>query len=136
MSKYLEKIQNGIKAAGEGNVRLIGSTMLVELVSRERKTASGLILSGPPAGKELYECIIIATGAGYYDDETGEDIPTDTRVGDIVYVEPGNVRMLYNFPVEGYHPHEIGLIEEAQILVRFRGEAAVTAFRKGAGLRE
>ncbi len=133
-SKYIEKIQNGIKEAGVDNVRLIGSTLLVEVVQRERKTASGILLSARPEGKELTECVIIAVGAGFYDDETGEDVPMDTKVGDIVYAEPMNVRLLYSFPVAGYTPHDIGLLDEGQILMRFRGEASVTAFRKGAGL--
>jgi co-chaperonin GroES (HSP10) len=136
MSKYLEKIQSGIMAAGAENVRLIGSTILVEVVERERKSAGGIILSARPEGKELTECIVVATGAGYYDDETGEDVPLDTRVGDIVYAEPMNVRLLYSFPVAGYRAHDIGLLDEGQILMRFRGEAAVSAFRKGAGLSE
>jgi co-chaperonin GroES (HSP10) len=136
MSKYLEKIQTGIKSAGEDNVRLIGSTLLVEVVQRERKTSSGIILSARPEGKELTECVVIATGAGYYDDETGEDVPMDTKVGDIVYAEPMNVRLLYSFPVAGYMAHDIGLLDEGQILMRFRGEEAVSAFRKGAGLNE
>jgi co-chaperonin GroES (HSP10) len=136
MSKYLNHIQSGIKAAGEANVRLVGSTILVEVIKRERKTSSGIILTEQRSGKELFECIVVATGAGYYDDDTGEDVPLDTKVGDIVYIDPVHLRMLYDFPVANYHPHDIGLIEESQILFRFRGEGAVTAFRKGAGLSE
>lgn len=137
MSKYLEKIQNGIKAAGSDNVKLVGSALLIEVVKREHKTSSGLITSvGKSEGKELIEAIVIATGAGYYDDETGEDVALDTKVGDIVYVEPTHARLLYSFPVAGYYPHDIGLINEEQILFRFRGDATVKAFRVGAGLNE
>jgi co-chaperonin GroES (HSP10) len=141
MSKYLEKIQSGIQAAGtndEGvkNVHLLAGTLLVEVVERERKTSSGIILSARPEGKELTECVVLATGQGYFDDETGEDVPLDTRVGDIIYAEPMNVRLLYAFPVAGYSAHTIGLIDQGQVLMRFRGEAAVSAFRKGAGLSE
>lgn len=137
-SKYLEHIQNGFNAAGEKSAFLTGGNILVEVVQRERKTSSGIITSvgNRSEGKELTECIVVATGAGYYDDEEGTDIPLNTRVGDIVYVEPMNVRLLYNFPVVGYMPHDIGLIDEGQILIHFRGDDAVTAFRKGAGLNE
>lgn len=133
MSKYTDKIQNGIKEAGEKNVVLIGSTLLVEVVKRERKTQSGIFLGNHVEGKELTECVVVATGAGYYDEEEG-DKPLDTKVGDIIYAEPLNVRLLYSFPVAGYSPHDIGLLDESQILMRFRGGEAVTAFRKGAGL--
>ena len=133
MSKYLEKIQKGLSEAGESNVVLIGSTLLVEVVKRERKTQSGIYLGDRAEGKELTECVVVATGAGFYDEEEG-DKPLDTKVGDIIYAEPMNVRLLYSFPVAGYSPHDIGILDESQILMRFRGEAAVTAFRKGAGL--
>jgi co-chaperonin GroES (HSP10) len=134
MSKYLDNMQNGLKAAGTDNVVLVGSTLLVEVVKREARTASGLIMVANQGAKELTEAVVIATGAGFFDDETGEDKPLDTKVGDIVYVEPVNVRLLHAFPVAGYVPHEIGIIDESQILMRFRGADAVNAFRKGAGL--
>jgi co-chaperonin GroES (HSP10) len=135
-SKYLEHIQNGLKAAGK-DATITGSNILVEVVKRDRTTASGIILPGAnKEGKELTECIVIATGAGFYDPETEEDTPNDAKVGDVVYVEPVHVRLLYSFPVAGYMPHDIGLIDDAQVLIRFRGGKALTAFRKGAGLHD
>lgn len=134
MSKYLEHIQNGIKEAGDTNVTLFGSTIMIEIVERENKTSSGIILAPIQAGKELREGIVVATGPGFYDDETGETPGLDTKVGDVVYVDPMHVRLLYNFPVKGYQPNTMGLIDEAQISIRFRGKGAVEAFRRGAGI--
>lgn len=136
MSKYLTNIQNGIKEAGEKNVTIVGSTLVVEIVKRERLSAGGIYLGDKAEGKELTECIVIATGAGFYDPDTEEDQPLDTKVGSIVYVDPAHVRRLYAFPVANYTPHEIGMIEESQILLRFSGAEALSAFRKGAGLNE
>lgn len=136
MSNYLEHIQNGFKEAGKDNALLFGSTLLVEICEREKKTASGIILAPVQSGRELKECVVVATGAGYYDDDKGEDVPLDTRVGDVIYVDPANLRLLYTFPVKGYQPNTLGLIDEAQIQIRFRGKESVEAFRRGAGLNE
>jgi co-chaperonin GroES (HSP10) len=138
MSKYLNKIKSGFESAGAANVCLIGSTLLVEIVKREKKTSSGILLSSSPSSnsKELTEAVVVATGAGFYDDETGEDKPLDTKVGDIIYVDPTHARLLGHFPVADYIPSDIALVEESAVLMRFRGEDAINAFRKGAGLND
>lgn len=139
MSRYLESIQNGIKEAGNGVV-ITGSTCLIEIVEREQKTSSGLIMPTKREGKEYVEGIVVATGAGYYNDEAEEgeerDVPLDTKVGDIVFVEPSAVKQLYMFPVKNYQPNTIGIIDESQIQIRFRGEEAIKAFKRGAGIAE
>lgn len=133
MSKYMDAINKGLEAAGD-RVIIIGPTLLVEIVERDRKTASGIILQGNlmDKGRELRECIVLATGAGYYDDGTGQDVPLDTKQGDTVYCEPAYVSLLSDFPVEGYKSNTIGILNDTAVKLRFKGTGA-SDFRKGTG---
>ncbi len=61
----------------------LGDRVLVKRIDEEEKTAGGIII--PDAAKEKAQTgSILAVGPGQKD-KTGEHLPMDVRVGDVVY---------------------------------------------------
>jgi co-chaperonin GroES (HSP10) len=114
---------------------ITGATLIVEVVElEEKKTSSGIILNPNviDKGRMMRECIVLATGAGYYDDETKEDIPLDTKVGDVIFVEPAHLQLFYDFPIKDYKAHTIGVLNESSVKIRFKN-GAEKRFKEGTG---
>lgn len=133
MSKYLQAMQNGLEAAGD-LATIVGPTLIVEVLERDKVTASGIVMQSNlmDRNRELKECVVLAVGKGYYNDDTGADEPLDTAPGDTIFVEPSYVNLLADFPIKDYKHNTIGVVNDGAIKIRFKAGGA-EAFRKGTG---
>lgn len=72
---------------------------------------------------------VLLTGAGYYDDTTGADVPLDVTQGDIILTGTVSVKLFSSFPLlEKYRADSIGITRESDIQMRFKGEDAFLSF--------
>lgn len=133
-SVYLEWFK-----ANSGRIRdttnLIGDLMLVErLKMPEKKTASGLIIPDKSYNQlnsmmSDQPCFyrVLLTGAGFYDDNTKEDVPLESQPGDIIQTGSISVKVYSSFPLlEAYEADTIGITRESDVQWRFKTEEAFT----------
>lgn len=134
-SKYLNKF---LKV--KDNYKLNGSRLLVELFEqREIKTASGLVVSGAGIGKgqvnsaDNYKAVIgivLMTGEGYVDSD-GNDIPMETKVGNVVMLNDFGLRYYSDFPgLNDYSRNTIAVTAESEVQMKFDSIEAFEAFEK------
>lgn len=129
----INKIQAGVAVSGEDFI-LKGSYLLVEKLPQELKSKSGIALGVSDqfvkgvGSESLTKLRVLAVGAGYYDPDTGEDTPLDTKVGDIIYTDSAAVKYFQTFPGIGFTGGNLGLMDESATQIRFRGEEAVKRF--------
>ena len=122
-SKYLQKFKKleGVK------FDLYSDRILVEDLRFEKVTKSGIIAHvDAKSYKDHYEeeaahfAMVLLVGKGYYDEETGKDIPMDIKQGDILMIPPFSVRWLSELgPFTDYKQDKIGLTTEKEIHFNF-----------------
>jgi hypothetical protein len=108
-SKYYEKFKK-LTEAGSPLV-LRGANVYVELLSEVgeeegiKKTQSGLFLAEDPKQKlnsisshRLYLGLVLYSGLGYYDAETGEREPCDLQPGNLVILPKADAKVISTFP--------------------------------------
>jgi co-chaperonin GroES (HSP10) len=130
-SKYLEAFKKAKQEAGE-TYKLYGDAILVERVPEEEiKTASGLVLA-PSSAKQINSISadrphfvhVIAVGEGFYNEETGQDVPLSVEPGDIILVGVNSVKWFSFMEIANYEPGAIGLTRESEIQLKFKGQEA------------
>lgn len=127
-SKYLNRFQQ------EGLDKLIqipADGILVERIPpEERRTQSGLILPVDVEFKQINSLQrdvptfvhVIATGVGYYDDETKETVPLDTKPGQILLIGITSAKWFSDFiGIADYSPFDIGFMRESEANIRIFG---------------
>ena len=113
-------------------VHLTGDYLLVEVPPiEEKKTASGLIIDMGTEStanimgmdeNRLLLCYVVAVGAGYYDDDTGADVPLDATPGDIIAISNASLRRYSVFgDMKDYQPRDLGLTRMSDIQMHFKG---------------
>jgi len=126
-SRYLDRFKKWNDMSG---LELAGDQLIVEAIETEVKTASGIIVATPKdhvqknftVAKPIWVRILY-TGKGYYDPESGKDIPLDTKAGDICMVSPSSVVWLSAFGgMMDLVPETLGMSKETEIKLRFRGD--------------
>lgn len=105
--------------------QLYGSRILVEVLPEEElKTAGGLIVAKSPTNfksnteeNKFTAAVVIAIGQGYYNDETGEDVPLQVKQGQVVEVVRSGLRPYSNHPILGtqYTSGDLALINDSHI---------------------
>lgn len=131
-SKYLE----AFKQADKTTFQLTGGFILVEKIPQEEmKRASGLVMPITASnqvnsiGANLPTFVhVLAVGEGYYDDATKESIPPSTQVGDILLLGQTSVKWFPVLEVDNYQPFEIGLTDESEAQLKFKGIEAYQRF--------
>ena len=112
---------------------LVGDNVLVEeLPKAEVKTKSGIVLAagGTKAidGIELGQLMMVRVldvGPGFYDEETGEDVPLEVQIGDICAVSRMSIQFFSSFgPLVSSKGQQIGRIRESEIWLRYKGQEA------------
>lgn len=130
MNKTLQAFK-ALSETGTKNYTLYGDVLIVEEVTAELpKTKSGLVMATGREkqidGLELNKPVfvrVLAVGAGYYDEETGEDVPPEVQVGDIVLVGPMSVKWFSYFGnLISTATSRLGLTRESEIQMRFKGQ--------------
>lgn len=128
-SQWLDAFKE-LKEAGQDHFTLTGSCLLVESIPKEElKSKGGIIIADTKSYKETLQdgrpiwVRVLMTGAGYYDDETGEDIPGWVSPGDIILVGQASCQWFSEFGnLEGYDTQTIGITREEEIKLQFKGE--------------
>jgi co-chaperonin GroES (HSP10) len=130
ISKYLARFTE-LASKGEALHELVGDILLVERITGEHKTASGLVLAEDPrqrgglqAGKPQF-VIVLAVGKGWYNEESGKEIPLDVKPGDVILIGEASVKYFSMFGgLQGYEADQIGITRESEIQLRFKGTEA------------
>lgn len=126
---YLEVFNRLRKHKGKSFV-LRGNNILIEIVEEEIKTKSGIILTAKPnqvhgsvgENKGLMG-VVLEVGEGYYDEETGETIPLDVNVGDIVLLPKYSVSLYSTFPgINAPVNNKLAMCLESEIKMIFKGQ--------------
>ena len=127
-SKYLKAFQRLEEAKMAFDIP--GDGILVENIKEEEvKTKSGLVISSA-SGYKIADQIaanlpkfvhVLAKGKGYYNDETGDDVPLSVNPGDIILVGQASVRWFGSLPIDGYEPFSIGVTLESEAQIKFQG---------------
>jgi co-chaperonin GroES (HSP10) len=136
-SKYLDYFKEN-RAQFKEQFELIGDIILVERVTFEHITASGLVLARDTrnqinsiAADEPHFYRVLLPGEGYYDDETKEPVALNVQQGDFILVPSTSVKFFSIFPrLEGYEPSSIGVTRESEIQWRFKGEESFAHFTR------
>jgi co-chaperonin GroES (HSP10) len=122
-SKYLRFFQK-LKEQRPNFYQLYGSRILVEVLpDPEVKTAGGLIVSGvrnqvtDTQENKFTAAVILAVGAGYYNDETNEDVPLTLKPGQVVEVVRTALRRYSTHPALGsqFTTGDLATTKEADI---------------------
>lgn len=131
-SKYLE----AFKQASREDYQLTGSFIIVERIPVEEiKRASGLVM--PIGAATQVNSVaanmptfvhVLAVGEGYYDDVTKESIPLNTAPGDIILVGQNSVKWFPVLEIDNYQPFEVGLTDESEAQLKFKGIEAYQRF--------
>jgi hypothetical protein len=125
------------KANAIEGVKLIGNTLIVEKIKLpEPTTKSGLVMATEVSSyketfytKQLNFVRILATGAGYFDDDTGKDVPLMVRPGNIAVVDPANIRYFSRFGLAtSVPPDTVGFTTETSVQMVFDSEEAFKAY--------
>lgn len=122
-SKYLSFFTQ-LREVQPNFYKLFGSRILVEaLPEEELKTAGGLYVG--KAGNfrtdteenKFTAAVVIAVGEGYFDDESGEEIPLSVKPGQVVEVVRSGLRRYSNHPILGsqYTTGDLALINESHV---------------------
>lgn len=110
---------------------LTGDCLLVEVLREDelQKTKSGIFLAekkdqiiGVYADKPKFARVLLV-GEGFYNDETKESVPLETKQGDIVLVGNHSLKRFSSFgklPIDG--DIEIALMRDGDIQMRFFSE--------------
>jgi co-chaperonin GroES (HSP10) len=127
-SNYLDQFKAMASESADA-YELYGDCLLVEkLKEPERKigsiilaTASGRVDSFAQDRPHFVK--VLAIGKGFYNEETGQDVPLSVAPGDIILVGPMSVKYFSMFgSLEAYEPDSIGITRESEIQLRFKGE--------------
>lgn len=123
-SKYLTRYKKILKSNLKGNY------LLVELLKEpELKTKSGIILTDNSSNQlgTIHDslptfCVVLETGPGYSDGETGNIIEgsMDCKVGNVILIPRMSVKLFSGIP--GLHDYEmetIGITREDEIQMIF-----------------
>lgn len=127
-----------LSESGADLFELRGSSIIVEVLPEDEiKTKSGLILAAKP--EQLHGSVlqhkaliglVLAVGAGYYDDETKEDIPLEVQPGDIVLLPQFAITPLSTFPgLDSVTNNRLGIIKDESIIFRYKGKDALEKAR-------
>jgi len=129
-SKYLPAFEAAKAEVDESGI-LTGDLLMVEKIDQpEIKSTGGIILSASvdhrqtnSIGANMPHFVrVLAVGKGFYNEETGEDVPVEVKPGDIILVGEQSVKWMAHWPLLNYTPFQIGLTREAEIQIKFKGE--------------
>lgn len=117
---------------------LRGNRLLVEVLPKEEiKTAGGLFIQSSMADhKSTTEqnraklAVVLATGPGYYNDETGEDVELDIKPGSVILVSEMGLKYYSHFPgLVEYTGETLALTRDSEVHISWPSLEAYTAYR-------
>lgn len=130
-SVFLDQFKN-LKASGGSLMKLYGDVLLVEgHAPEEAKTASGIIIQSHDRQRNGFGenlpafYTVLYAGEGFYDEETGEDVPLDIEPGAIILTGTQSVRPISKFgPIISTKESGLFLTRVQDIQASFGGPAA------------
>ena len=116
------------------DVELVGDMILVQrFKTPELVTGGGIIVAAVDTSVQRNTihsqipvwCKVLAVGKGFYDPETGKDVPLDVKPGNIIMVSPISIQPMSMFcDVKGVESDDLALTRENEIKLRFKSEDA------------
>lgn len=119
-SKYLARFQK----ISSADFPLRGNRLLVEVLPKEElKSQSGLYMSASASDHRTSTnenradlALVLATGNGYYDEETEENVDLDIKVGSVILVSRMGLRLYSDFPgIAEYTKETIALTRDSEV---------------------
>jgi len=133
-TKYLERFKKLTKE----QLPLRGSRLIVEVLPKEEiKTKGGLIVHADVNSVKTTTdqnrptlAVVLATGSGYYDDETGDDVAMDVPVGAVCLISQMGLKYYSHFPgISEYTGETIALTRESEIHMYWPNLEAYQAYK-------
>lgn len=137
-SKYLPYFVNN-KEKISSTLELTGDLLLVErvrfpekrvgsiFIADSRKVMTGGFTTETP---EFFRVLFV--GKGYYDEETGKDVPLDINQGDIVYLPAASVKIWSSFPLlETTDSDVLGITRHGDVQIRWKSEKEFIEYLTG-----
>lgn len=134
-SKFLPFFKENLTSIRE-NAQLIGDMMIVERIKFPEKKVGSLFIADSKHIQstgltsevpEFYRVLLV--GEGYYDDETGKDVPLEIEQGDIVHASSVSVRVWSSFPLlEVTEADILGKMRYSDVQWKFKSEESFLKF--------
>lgn len=134
-SKFLPFFKDNLSSIRESS-QLIGDMMIVERIKFPEKKVGSLFIADSKHIQstgltsevpEFYR--VLLAGEGYYDDETGKDVPLEVEQGDIVHASSVSVRVWSSFPfLEVTEADILGKMRFSDVQWKFKSEEAFLKF--------
>lgn len=130
--KYLQKYGEAANL-----FTLTGNKILIERIDLgEVKTAGGLFVAEVPERRDLkiqrpHVGVVIATGQGYFNEETNSYTPLEVKVGNVVILNMIGVQYFSVLPgASNYTNNEVGLTTETDVQLRFESVKEFEAYER------
>lgn len=124
-----QKQFEGMRDDAGSHYELYGDCLLVEKLKEPERKIGSIILASAIGRQDSFGqdrphfVRVLAIGKGFYNEESGEDVPVSVAVGDIILVGPISVKYFSMFgEMESYEPDSIGITRETEIQLKFKGE--------------
>lgn len=117
-------------------LKIIGDIMLVE-VMKFPELKKGLLFipefenkqSTAISADKPFFCRVLMTGEGYYDDTTKQDVPLDTKSGNIILCGHVSAKLFSALPIlTNYIPSTLGIVRESDVQIRWESEDSFNEF--------
>jgi co-chaperonin GroES (HSP10) len=139
-TKFFNAFQK-LRETGKDLYKLRGNQLLIELVEEDVKASktSSIIIAedvrqvhGGAKENAGLVGIVLDRGEGYYDEDTGETVELDVKVGDVVLVPKYAISQYSTFPgIIGPVYNKIALCVESEIKMYYKGQ---DAYEKAKGI--
>lgn len=131
-SKYLARFTRLEK----GMLPLRGNRLVVEVLPKEElRSKGGLIIGSDVKYKGSAQdfqptlAVVLATGPGYFDDETGADIEMDVVPGNLILVSDMGLKYYSQFPgLDEYTSNTIAITRDSEIHAMWNSIEAYLAY--------
>lgn len=125
-SKYLSKFTR-LQKEGADLFRLNGNRLLIEVLPKEELKKGSIVIATSIKGHKTDTtenmatlAVVLLVGAGYYDDESGEDLPIDLKPGNVVLLSNYAMKYYSQFPgLADYTENEIALTRDEEVHMVF-----------------
>jgi co-chaperonin GroES (HSP10) len=125
-SKYLSKFTR-LQKEGAALFKLYGNRLLIEVLPKEELKVGSLYVATNIHNHKTDTTenmatlgVVLLTGAGYYDDTTGEDIPLELKPGNVVLLSNYAMKYYSQFPgLADYTQNTIALTREDEVHMVF-----------------
>ncbi len=135
-TKYLKRFE---KVVTNKHLPLRGDRIFVEVMPKEEiKSAGGIILNSLASDHKTTTeqhrpliAVVLATGTGFIDDESGEPIDMDVKPGSVIMISPYSLTYMSTFPgIPEATAEVLAMCKESDVSLSWPSIEAYEEYRK------